>query len=192
MYILIITLGLGIIIGLFTSIGRMNDGPNKGQFYILWENFLSAIICSGMVYGITLLIVALTWAENPKSYRFEYADQEIKSLLNSKEGNIQGSFFLGCGSISGGTSEYYVAYAPTDRGDIRIKVDAYVTYLEENDEISPMIKDYYIRKVRPARKAGWLWAKKERVGEWTVNTYGTKTAIVPTNTVKVYDQYSIN
>jgi len=192
MYTLIITLGLGIVIGFLISIGIYDYGKMKGNLYILWENFIASIVVSGIIYGVALLAISLSWDCNPKSYQLEYADQEIKSLLNSKEGNIQGSFFLGCGSINGGTSEYYVAYAPSDRGDIRIKVDAYLTYLQENDEISPVIKDYYVRKIRPERKAGWLWAKKERVGEWTVNTYGTKTAIVPTNTVKVYDQYLIN
>lgn len=191
MYILIIVLGLGIFIGLAVSIKRIDEGPRKGELYFAEYNFIPAIVASAMVYGMIYLIVSLMWAESPRSYRLEYGDQEIKSLINSKEGDISGLFFLGCGTISGGTSEYYVAYAPTDKGDIRIKVDAYVTYLQESDDVDPVIKNYWIRKVRPARKNGWLWGRKERVGEWQKN-YGEKTAIVPTNTVKVYDQYSIN
>jgi len=184
MYLLGIVL-VGLIIGIWTSA----PGGIVGKTFD-WENFGTIIIVSSMIYGFSLLICYITISTSPNYIRYEFEDQEIKSLLNTQESKINGSFFLGCGTINGGSSEYYVAYAPSSKGDIRIKVDAYMTFLQENDSIPPVIKNYYVRKVRDAKKPGLLWARKERIGEWQKN-YGEKIAIIPKNTVKVYGQYSI-
>jgi hypothetical protein len=126
MYLLIIIL-LGLIIGILTSFFRKKFD---------WENLLVSVVASMIIYGFSLMIVYIMFVGSPRSYYYEYSDQEIKSLINNNESHLNGAFFLGCGTINGGSSEYYIAYASSPKGDIRIKVDAYNTYLHLQDLFS--------------------------------------------------------
>ena len=135
---------------------------------------------------ITFMILGIIWIchkDEDKWIYYEYADQEITSLINKDESTMYGSFFLGCGSVSGESTDYYVAYAKTAKGDLRVKVDAYKTYVQESDDIQPVIKNYYARRCRKAKESIWAFPHKAKVYEWKKNYRGEKTVIVPTNTI---------
>ena len=107
MYLLIIFLIVGIVIAYL--IGNLFQP-------FAWSEFFTAIVGTIIFYAVTLFIVRLEIASNHKNYLFEYKDQPIESLINKSAFSLSGEFILGCGSISGNSYDYYVAYAKFPQG----------------------------------------------------------------------------
>jgi len=140
---------------------------DKDTWYFDSDVFFSSLVAGIMFYGVLgLLLPRLVMIDQDKFKEYEFKDQAITSLINKTEGELYGSFFLGCGSIRGESTDFYVAYAPMDKGDLRVKVDAYKTYVMETDSVAPVIKDYWVRKKWVGYKSLWFWNSKPRTGEW--------------------------
>ena len=174
-----------IAIACFIAINLLENERSDFDWELLWGSFVITVVIYGM-FG--LFMPRLFMLDNDKYSETEYANQPITSLVNKSGSDLSGSFFLGIGSISGGSTDYYVAYAPMEKGDLRVKIDAYKTYVVETDSISPVIKDYWFRKNWKGYKSLWVWNSKPRVREWEKH-YGVKSVIVPTNTI--YKEFQI-
>ncbi len=154
-----------------------------------WQGALSALITAPIITLFIIGIINICVNGSDKYDEYHYKDQPIASLINKGQGSVNGSFFLGCGSVNGSSKDYYVAYAPMEKGDLRIRVDAYETYVDETDSIQPIIKDYWIKKSYTGYESKWLFNSKAKSGEWKINHRTRKTVIVPTNTI--YKEFSI-
>jgi len=163
------------------------------------ESVLGSLVSYALVYGLLMLIGRMELADNNKFDSFEYKDQPIESLGTHDGMKINGSFILGCGSVSGTSGEYYVSYARFSQGLLRIKTDAYECYVLETDSVPPVIKNYWVRKIKEPYNSKWFWNRKRFVGDWrkyekyfvTEEFIRDKIVIVPKNTVKVYQQFQI-
>ena len=173
-----------LIIGGFLSYNSADE-----SYPFAWDRFIFGILFTGVAYFIILGFIRVAVSENLKNYYYEYKDQPIESLINKKSSSISGSFILGCGSISGGSYDYYVAYANFPQGALRIKIDAYNTYVQENNNESPRIKNYWVRKNRVGYKSLWIWNREPSNGNWIENDQNfyfnttDKIVIVPKNTI---------
>ena len=71
---------------------------------------------------------------------------------------------------------------------MRIKVDAFNSYVQQTDSIPPVIKNYWVRKISNGFKSKWIWNRETNISEWETNTHryinsADIVVIVPTNTV---------
>lgn len=146
-----------------------------------WGSFIGANVVGVILYLVITVVIIVCMDDNDKLHVNEYKDQPILSFHMDKESHISGNFVLGCGTIDGGSYDTYVSYAQFPEGLLRVKCDAYVTYLNEKDSI-PTIKKYWVRDNFKGFKSNWVWSLPPKTGKWVVN-YGTKTIIVPKNTV---------
>jgi len=164
-----------------------------------FENIIGTLFIFAIIYGMAILMGRIELFDREKFYSYEYKDQPIESLGTHDGMKINGSFILGCGSVSGGSEEYYVSYARFPQGLLRIKTDAYECYVQETDSVPPVIKNYWVRKIKEPYNSKWFWNRKRTVGEWrkyekyfvTHEFIRDKIVIVPKNTVKVYQKFNI-
>lgn len=164
-----------------------------------FESIVGTFFTLAALYGLAILIGRLELSDKDQFYSYEYKDQPIESLGSHDGMKIDGSFILGCGTISGGSEEYYVSYARFPQGLLRIKTDAYECYVQETDSVPPTIKNYWVRKIKEPYNSKWFWNRKRTVGEWrkyekyfvTDKFIRDKIVIVPKNTVKVYQKFNI-
>ena len=158
-----------------------------------WGALIGGIVITAIVYFVVLLTIRVAISDSQKYYTYEYKDQPIESLVNKGAIASGGSFILGCGSVSGGSYEYYVSYANFPQGSLRIKVNAYKAYVKETNEESPTIKNYWVRRVHKGYKSPWIWNREPRNGEWDKNLGYFNTSdiivIVPKNTI--YKEFKI-
>ena len=173
-----------IVFFLFINLG---DWKTYGSFD--WELFGTSLLGVVIFYGLFgLFVPRLIMKDSDKYISYEYAPQPITSFINKSGSELNGAFFLGCGGINGGSTDYYVAYAQFEKGDLRIKVDAYNTYINECDSIKPVIEDYWVKKKWLGYNSLWIWNSKPKIYEWQKN-HGVKTVVVPTNTI--YKEFNI-
>jgi hypothetical protein len=156
------------------------------------------VVVSVIIYLIVVVILRINYATENNLNSTEYKSILIASLTQDEKFKLNGSFFLGCGSINGSVDDYYITYGKykTDGNNNevslkRIKLDAYNTYLNRSDSEVPKIKNYYKRDVQKAFKSRWFWNRKETIGYWEKN-YNELYLIVPTNTIKIEGKFNID
>jgi hypothetical protein len=183
MYLAIIFLIVGLVIAYLNANEEWPFG---------WGTFIGDIVITAVLYFVTLGFIYIFSECSLKNCSYEYKDQPIESLINKSGVSSNGSFILGCGSISGESYDYYVSYADFPQGSLRIKVNAYHAYVKETDSETPKIKNYWIKVTHKGYKSNWIWNKKTRVGEWKTNTYNDAAdiiVIVPKHTI--YKEFQI-
>ena len=123
---------------------------------------------------------------------YEYRDLKIQSIkVNDNNINLNSTFILGTGRVSGGSNATYISYAEYPQGIKRIEVNANNAYVIESNEEQPHIKNFEFRTVSSEVRSKWLLNKKERIGAWEKNTgryhsrYHMKDVyiVVPENTI---------
>lgn len=168
MYLLIIFLVVAVLISLI-------------YFRDEWEGVFYTFIWLILIYGMVILLGRKI--TDGKTSRTEYHDLNIISLYSSQETELSGVFILGTGSVSGGSTDYYITYGKFNAGMKRVKIDAYDTYILETDSQSPKIKKYRHRTIRIPYKSKWFWNRSKTIyGRWWSNR-DDLTIIVPTNTI---------
>ena len=66
-----------------------------------WGSLCGAI----MLYGVIgLILPRVMMMDSDKYTSYEYKDQPITSLINKSGTKINGAFFLGCGTVNGGST----------------------------------------------------------------------------------------
>jgi hypothetical protein len=155
------------------------------------DSIAGIIIGSIVVYFIVIVICRMNYTTEHNLNVTEFKPLLIASLTQDKESELNGSFFLGCGSIIGETNDYYITYGKYVAGLKRIKLNAYNTYLEKSDSEAPKIKNYFTRCTQKSFKSKWFWNREETFEEWTVY-YGELYLVVPTNTIKIEGKFNID
>jgi len=154
----------------------------KASYPFDWGSCIATIVVGAIAYFILEAALLVIVSSCDKYNTVEYKDQPIKSFTMDKQSSISGNFVLGCGVVEGGTYDSYVSYAQFPEGLLRIKCDAYKTYILECDS-TPIIKKYWVRDVFTGFSSKWIGTVHKRLDAWEVNTSGKKTIIVPKNTV---------
>jgi len=172
MYVLIISAVLILTIAIL-------NGKSEKPFS--WGYFGFSVFVGAVVYVIMALIILVIHSSSDKFHVREYRDQPIESFHLDKQNHISGDFFLGCGVIEGGDYDYYVSYARFPKGLLKVKCDAYSTYLRETDSTAT-IKKYWVRTNYTGFRSKWIGNTYPNEGKWQVND-GEKTIVVPLNTV---------
>ena len=178
MYTLII---LGIIILLITFANNFSFWERVKLFLRLsvFALFVFVVFTGSMVAFLT-------------NRTYEYRNLNIQSIkINDNGFNLDGTFILGTGRVSGSNNATYVSYAKYPQGIKRIEVNANNTYIVETNNEQPHIKNFEYRIVSSEVRSKWLLNKKERIGAWQKNTgryrgtYKMKDIyiVVPENTV---------
>lgn len=103
--------------------------------------FTGAII--SLVLGICMLFILIILFDFPSKIEIiKQSENPIHSIKDDNSG-IQGSFFLGSGSI--GTSWYYASYVEKPDGFIKEKYKQDITYINETDSTEPKVEKYIKR-----------------------------------------------
>ncbi len=147
-------------------------------------SMIVTLVVSTVVYLITVAAVRDTAMESKHQF-IEYGDLEIVSLSKNTNYEMDGHFFLGCGSVHGETIDYYVTYGKFEKGLKRVKLDSYNVYIDETNSEHPKIKNYFSKIINPPYKSKWWWNNEKRT-ECRVEWYtATKDLIlvVPENTI---------
>jgi hypothetical protein len=168
-------------------------------FFILWIGLFILIsivlIFSdeiGAVFGLFFVMLISGWiifSIGKNSYAIDnnlnrevYKDLQIVSLVNKQGYSISGFFILGTGGVSGNSYDYYITYGKFRSGKKRLKLYAYSYYIDEGDDISPCIKNYWKGTQYDAFESKW-WGKREARFEGWYENYEAKKIIVPKNTI---------
>jgi len=181
MYTLLIFGIIAIVIAIRIYYTEKDPFERLGKIIVL-------LFITTVLYGLTLLV----WRISISTFNDEYKPLYIASLTQEQETKLSGSFFLGCGSIDGYTTEFYVTYGRYIKGLKRINLDAYNTYIKHCDTIPPQITNYFKRRVDSAFKSKWCWNRKYSITAWEKNSYDELILIVPFNTVKLEGKFNID
>lgn len=184
MYTLIIFIALYVIIAYIHIL-------NSKKF----DTLIGILISLAVVYGITIAIGRATL--NTKNKEISYYDLPIVSLTLNKDYKMNGSFILGTGGVYGKSIDSYITYGKFKGGLKRIKIDAYNTYIEETNDKSPVIKNYFMIEKIKSYKSEWFWNKNEEKHWYTYDdqqvicncNYPSLVLVVPENTI--YKEFNI-
>lgn len=185
MYLTII-FGIGILIVL---IAVYNDYKWRS---CLDEYFIAAIgiiFMGAIAYGTTLGVARGVYAREHNLNTYEYRDLPIVSLQNGESWSMGGTFFLGIGGVSGGSSTHYITYGKFSQGLKKLELSDTHYYIKETDSKKPCIPNYWRIVVRKPFKSKWLWNREYSKNEYMRENYDAWTIVVPKNTV--YKEFKV-
>lgn len=166
MLYLCITLGAFVIVGIISLLISKEPivGIRNGALAIL-----PAMLCS-LISAIICLAI-LSPDIKPELYdanviMSEYSLCALQDNIETSQ-NVGGTFFLGCGHVSGHSSNdlYYYYFKDTKYGKKFGKISAANTYIKETNEISPKIQFYSGVNYKPKSKFVKNWLLFDGVSE---------------------------
>ena len=128
---LLISCGVFLVCGVLVAL--VSIGENRGWF---WCD-TSGLGVVGLIFGIMALISLICCVSLYPSYATSYNIllYEIVSIRN--EDSIEGSFFLGSGTLNDKT--YYVCYSKTNKGYKLEKLETDKSYVIEDNDKTPSV-----------------------------------------------------
>lgn len=130
----------------------------------LMFTFLLGSFIGMFVWGIASMVLEDSVTET----RIVYTEYPIKSIKNDRE--VQGSFFLGCGTVN--EYEYYYFFQVNEKGRFeRVQIGTWKAEIEETDSKKPCIAYPYERTaVRKDKVKNYKWWFFNHENEYTKTT----------------------
>lgn len=152
------------------------------------EGILKGLLVGIMISMLVIALFCIVAAFNQQEIgTYEEKQYEITGLENktNTESNINGSFLLGFGYVSGSSSEkmkYY--YFRTDENGKKLEsIDGTDIYIKETNEESPCLVYKYQECVN---KGFWKWLFGEEKNKYI----DAKILVVPEDTIKI--EYNVD
>lgn len=129
---------IGLPVAAFMVAFMATRNLNKGMVMI---SFMVAVAVAVMV-AMFSLGGAVVVGELTHSYHFD-REVELITLKDAQNNNIDGSFFLGTGSVDSELNFYYVYYYEDEDGSIRLgKANSKYARVYEEDRDTAVVKTY--------------------------------------------------
>lgn len=112
-------IGVGLAILVFCLVNKEAD----------WADSIPLLLVGCIILGLTI-------GFTPK-YNESYEKKICDIVSISRNGEVEGSFVLGCGHID--SKSYYVCYTIQDNGYMLKKYNTDTTYIVETDEMTPCV-----------------------------------------------------